>query len=423
MKIHSFQLTRTNQRIRAEATVQWEDCRRADHKLFFEIDADNANTLNLNPHAFLVAAAVPAQHYGERRVSIDGEICPELKANLEEALAVIRFWYYRNQNRAPLKIEARAARRAPAAPPRNRSGFFFSGGIDSFATLRANHLQNKPGDAMFITDGILVFGLEQDNPALFQHVVSSLSGVSKDSGIHFIPVYTNVYLVYRREDAEIRYHFWGFEFGGCALAAVAHAFSGYLANMSIASTCGLVNLSPWGSHPVLDPLYSSCDMRIRHDGITLTRLEKTRLVAKWDTALGHLRVCNCFKKYTQYQLNCCRCEKCVRTMLTLAALDKLGSTPSFPAQLNPDLVRKAAIIDNDYTCFCYEELIPGLKALGRNELVKAICYCLNRYQRTYKKSLFRFRLFKKNKSTQIPNTIKKSLNYAKSTNYQANVTT
>jgi hypothetical protein len=213
----------------------------------------------------------------------------------------------------------------------------------------------------------------------------------------------------------MRYHFWGFEFGGCALAAVAHAFSGYLAHMSIASTCGLSNLSPWGSHPVLDPLYSSCDMRIRHDGITLTRLEKTRLVAEWNTALRHLRVCNCFKKYTQHQLNCCRCEKCVRTMLALAALGKLGSTPSFPAQLTPELVRKAAIIDNDYTCFCYEELIPGLKALGQGELVKAIHYCQDRYHRTCKKPWFSFRLLEKNKSTKIPYETTRRLDYVKST--------
>jgi hypothetical protein len=415
MKIHSFQFLRTNQRIRAEATVQWEDCSRPDHKLFFEIDADDANTLSLNPNAFLVAAAIPAQHYGERRISIDGEICPELKANLDEALAIIRFWYYRYQNRAPLKIEARTGCRAPAAPPRNRNGFFFSGGIDSFATLRTNHLQNKPGDAMFITDGILVFGLEQDNPALFQHVVLSLAGVAEDTRIRFIPVYTNAYLIYRQEDAEMDFQFWGFEYGGCALAAVAHAFSGYLTRISIASTCGLTNLSPWGSHPVLDPLYSSCDIRIRHDGITLTRLEKTRLVAEWDTALHHLRVCNCYNKYTRHQLNCCCCEKCVCTMLGLAALGKLGSASSFPAELSPQLVRKAAKIKNDYACFCYEEAIPGLKALGQNDLVKAIRFCLDRYHRKCKKSWFGSSFFKRKSKKKSPAT-KKLLEYAKSAN-------
>ncbi|MCG6907937.1 MAG: hypothetical protein LJE63_15130, partial [Desulfobacteraceae bacterium] len=302
--------------------------------------------------------------------------------------------------------------RAPAAPKRNRNGFFFSGGVDSFATLRTNHLKNKPDDALYITDGILVFGLEQDNPALFQHVVSSLVGVAEDTGIRFIPVYTNVYLVYRREDAGMDFQFWGFEFGGCALAAVAHAFSGYLARISIASTCGLTNLSPWGSHPILDPLYSSCDMRIRHDGITLTRLGKTRLVAEWDTALRHLRVCNCFKKYTQHQLNCCCCEKCVRTMLALAALGKLGSAPSFPAQLTPELVRKAAIIRNDYACFCYEEAIPGLKALGQNELVKAIYCNLDRYHRNCRKPWLRFSFLEK-KSPKNPLPTTKTLDYAK----------
>jgi hypothetical protein len=86
----------------------------------------------------------------------------------------------------------------------------------------------------------------------------------------------------------------------------------------------------------------------------------------------------------------------VRTMLALAALGKLGSAPSFPAQLTPELVRKAAIIRNDYACFCYEEAIPGLKALGQNELVKAIYCNLDRYHRNCRKPWLRFSFLEKN---------------------------
>jgi hypothetical protein len=388
MKIENLRSEKHGNRRRVAATVIWEDCDRPVQELYFETDEAFAEDLSCNPHAFLVASVVPAMHYGEQRVFVDAEVCPELRVGLITAMSWIRHWYYKHNHKI-VRIEARTQSDIPTSPTPQRAGFFFSGGIDSFATLRANRPNFPPEHPWSIKDGLLVYGLELDKPEAFEHVVHSLSGVAQEAGITFIPVYTNIYLNYRQEDAVNEFSFWIDEFEGAALAAVAHAFSRRLSVVSIASTDDISSLAlinrqnfkPHGSHPLLDPNYSSSDLRIRHDGIELSNFTKTKLIANWDLALQHLRVCNKYKHYRPDMLNCGRCEKCVKTMLALLALDVLDKTHAFPVDdVSEELVAKLIIkpregsVDCDYLIYHnnFRELITPLSEKGRHDLVRAI---------------------------------------------------
>ena len=86
MKIENLRTERSNDRVRVAATVIWEDCGRPSHEVFFETDERFSESLIRNPHAFQVVCAIPAMHYGEKRVFIDAEICPELLEGLEIAM-------------------------------------------------------------------------------------------------------------------------------------------------------------------------------------------------------------------------------------------------------------------------------------------------------------------------------------------------
>ena len=99
--------------------------------------------------------------------------------------------------------------------------------------------------------------------------------------------------------------------------------------VSIASTYDIPHLEPWGSHPLLDPLYSNTSVQVRHENAALSRLEKTKLVGEWDVALKHLRVCNEKESYSEGNYNCGECEKCVRTMTALLSLGILDKTSTF----------------------------------------------------------------------------------------------
>ena len=380
MKIEKLRSEKNENRARVAATITWEDCARPAQELFFETTEAFARDLSCNPHAFLIGAIIPAMHYGEKRISIDAEICPELRNGLITAMSFLRHWHY-GPERDLVLIEARTRSALPAPRTPERAGFFFSGGIDAFATLRANRLGFPLEHPWSIKDGLLVYGLEVDQPEAFEYVLSSLSAAAGDLGITLIPVYTNLYLDYRQEDTASRFSFWTNEFQGAAFSSIAHAFAQRLSVISLASSSDIPHLYPQGSHPLLDPYYSSADLRIRHDGIELSRFAKSELISDWDEARRHLRVCNIVKRYQSDMLNCGRCPKCVLTKLALLALGVLDKTHVFSDQeISPELILKYGWIDGAYTESCYRELINPLSDKGYNDLARAIEIKVTRYR-------------------------------------------
>lgn len=373
MKIENLRSQREDGRTRVSAQVKWEDCERPSQEIYFETVEEFSKDISCNPHAFLVACIMPAMRYGEKRVFIDSEICPELQDGLITAMSLISNWFnWYNGASSLVRIETKEQNYIgpPAKTP--RAGFLFSGGIDSLATLLANRIHYSPEHPGFIKDGILIYGLEICRPRNFEHVVNSVSILAKDAGVIMIPVYTNIKDLGPENNKIFWEDFWIHEFMGATFAAVAHAFSSRLSTLSINSCHDIPNLMPYSSHPLLNPYYSSSDLRIRHEGIHLSRLAKTELVAGWDLALQHLRVCNKSEGYSSEMLNCGKCEKCVRTMLALQALGVLEKTEAFPVNIvSPELVNKAVQLGSN-TLPLYHEIMELLAKKGQNDLVRAI---------------------------------------------------
>jgi hypothetical protein len=371
VKITHLRSATQGDRARVAATVIWEDCDRPQREVYFETDSRFADGLACNPDAFLTMAIPPAFYHGEKRVFIEGEICPELRSGLMTCMAVLRDWH--KIDRDLITIEAKNRSRLLAPRPPERAAFFFTGGIDSLSTLRANRLNYPSSHPSSIKDGIFVCGFDTDKPETFHNVVNYLSPLAKDARVTLVPVYTNER--YLDDD----WLFWLDFLEGAALSAAAHVLSNRLTLAFIASSWDIPNLHPIASHPLLDPNYSSGEVRIRHDNAALTRLEKTGILAGWDTALRHLRVCNKVQLYTADRFNCGACEKCVRTMLGLYIYDALERTPAFPpTRLTEELIREVVCLDR--TSFRYwPELIAPLKAKGRVDLARGIQYALDRY--------------------------------------------
>ncbi len=376
MKIENLRSEKNGNKARAAATVTWEDCERPAYDLFFEVDEQFSESLSCDPHAFLIGCAIPALHFGEERVFIDGEICPELRNGLLTAMTWLCHWFY-EPGRRPVRIEAALRSNGSHPHPPARAGSFFSGGIDSFATLLTNRRDYPLEHPGSVKDGLLIYGLEQDDPEIFKYVLDPMKRAADALDITLIPVYTNVYLNYRQEDAGNKFKFWTYEFQSAALSAVAHALSRRLTVVSIPATDSLPEEAlatngkhprPYGTHPVLDLNYSSLNLRIRHDGITLSRLDKTRIVADSEAALQNLRVCNNYKSYRPGLLNCGRCEKCLRTMLALEIVGVLDRTEVFQAR---DL-HKTMSLQKELDPYYYLELLPYLRDKGLGDLAKII---------------------------------------------------
>jgi len=369
MRIEDIQVETVGAAARLSASVTWEDCDRAPQRVFFETDQEHAPYLSCNPHAFLVASILPAMRHGERRVALDAPICPELREGLETAMLFIRAWH--GPNREPVRIEAGAQGYVRFRDTTARhTALFMSGGIDSMASLcanRRNYPLDHPGS---IKSGIFVHGFDigaiqggDSELDAFERARTLLSTVAREAGISLVPLYTNV----RHLDDDIP--FWMHEFHGAALAASAHALAHGFSDVLIASTFDAPNLEPWGSHPLLDPFYGSGDLRIRHDGLRYSRLDKVRMISEWDIALQNLRVCT---ENPSDALNCGSCEKCVRTMTELLALGKLSGCQAFPTNdVSRELLESIQITNGLQDCI-YQELVEPLSSQSRMDLVEVI---------------------------------------------------
>jgi hypothetical protein len=328
---------------------------------------------------------MPAMRYGEKRISINAEICPELKEGVITAMHWIRHWW--GPDRPLPKIEGRIRPALIMPQTSHRTACFFSGGIDSLATVRANRMSfplEHPGS---IKDALILYGqnIESDNrPESFQESFNVLSKVAQDAEIKLIPVYTNVRCLDESPDFFVR------QFHGAILGAAAHVFSRRLTCVYISASDDIPglsllnerNLKPLGSHPLLDTNYSSSDLRIKHEGLRFSRIDKTKLVAGWNVALQNIRVC----QPNWPGENCGQCEKCVRTMLALLALGVLDKTESFSKNdVSADMISRISIskpaLSNSYSYEQnYIELIPALKEKGRYDLVRAIEQLIERYR-------------------------------------------
>ncbi len=90
MRIEDLRTERNKNRSRIVATIVWEDSDRGRQDIYFETTNDFANGLTLGPHPFLLAGIMPALEYGEKRILIKEDICPELKEKPHERNEVNR---------------------------------------------------------------------------------------------------------------------------------------------------------------------------------------------------------------------------------------------------------------------------------------------------------------------------------------------
>jgi hypothetical protein len=304
----------------------------------------------------LASTLFPAMREG-RFLYIGSPISPRLLANAPTIQEIFRSWDHRSQE---IAIEAKPGEIAGRSPGRG-VGCFFTGGLDSFYTA----LKHKEE----ITHLVFVYGFDVsiNDLALRAKVSKSLREVSQKLHKPLIEVETNL-----REFSD-RYVNWDF-YHGAALAAVGHLLSSRLHKLFIAASRSYADLIPLGSHPLLDPLWSTETMEFVHDGCEATRMEKAAAIASDDIALRYLRVCweNRGGAY-----NCGRCEKCLRTMACLRTIGVLEKCSAFESPL--DL---KALADLEVKPIYRAHLENNLEVLERSgadsELAHALRKCLHR---------------------------------------------
>jgi hypothetical protein len=224
-------------------------------------------------------------------------------------------------------------------------GAFFSGGVDSFYTLLQHQAE--------ITHLIFVRGLENAEPGSRRDraATDAAHEIARVFDKELIDIETNL-RVFTEPFAQ-----WTLAFGS-VLGALALLLQSKLTRIYVAAGSTYETLGPWGSHPLLDPLWGTEALEIVHDGCEATRGAKVARIASSRPALEHLRVCT--RQHATY--NCGVCEKCVRTMVNLRVSGALGQCPTLPDTVDLRRVASQRLSSNPVTTFARESFEEALRA-------------------------------------------------------------
>lgn len=308
-----------------------------------------------NGDPFLAALLTGAMLRGED-LSIDAPVSPRLLEALPDLLAIIGA-FEPTSRQVAVQAETRAqSAPGPATIPGN--GLFFSLGVDSFYSLLKNR-RDHPADARTITHLLTLHGIDfpdrpwqDDFPPQF---LASAQQVAAGVGAELLPIVSNV----RRAIAALGT--WPPQHGG-ALIASALALGPLLGRIHIAASTTYDRLYPWGSHPLLDPLWSMETLTVVHDGCELNTIDKTRVIGELrpDLVLATLRPCAGYGG----GYNCGACMKCLRTMLDLLQFGHLAQCQTLPHEIDVARLRVVLRPGGPVHVADFTRRLRALEALG-----------------------------------------------------------
>lgn len=323
-------------------------------ELYFDYPVEYRDFIPASADAFAISLFMPAMLAREQLV-IRPPISPRLHFHLARVGDIFRSW---NPELAPCRIESTPGA-VEAPPPARGAATFFSGGVDSFFTL----LKYRRGDSLPAPLDYIIFMRGFERPFHLDKGVEEseqlVQRIASAAGVRCIAGSSN-----------LRSHFdisWMYLYCGSGLAATASSLAGGLAYVCIPSSYSYQQPANIGSTPLTDERLSTERMQIVHDGAELTRPEKLAQILEWDRGLvlKHLRVC---VRNDGGNYNCCRCHKCIRTMVALRCLGALQEAATFPEK---SMAHWADVIEEDSLQFVMENL-EFARAHGRDPEVTAL---------------------------------------------------
>ncbi|MGQ0613645.1 MAG: hypothetical protein ACT4PV_07915 [Planctomycetaceae bacterium] len=389
MRIAGISRAEGREKVRLAATLHWEEAERAPQEVWVETPREHADGFEPRGETFLLAALVPAMEQGERRILLEGALCPILAQGVLAAGRTLRAWFPAMSLPAIVATKGLVAR---PMPPVACAASTMSGGVDSLATIRANRLALPLDHPSSIRDALFVFGMNtydfaEGEPVAarvrdFEERLARWGPLAAEARLRLVPVAANFRVL------ASSFSTWARRTIGAALAGVAHAFGGRFTRMLVPSSGARDLFAPDGYHPMLDPFYSSSSLTVLHDGQAMTRIDKLRLVADWDAALAVLQPCQQHEVGLE-TINCGRCNKCNRTMVELEAIGRLGDAVSFPRRAIDAAFVESMQMSGDFDVDYHGECVALLRERGRNDCARALEGRLAQFHRAKRPPLWR----------------------------------
>jgi hypothetical protein len=348
-RINNHKVRREEDSSIVSATLEYPD---GEYDLYFKA---NVPSLSSTMEPLLAASLLPAMKLGTN-LHLPGPVSPKILAGVNQIQEIFRVW---DKNLTPVSIKTKDG--TPHAFSAGRGvACFFSGGVDSFYTILKHREE--------ITHLVLVrgFDIHLEDDDVWARVSGPLREAAKELGKPLIEVETNV----QRFSAPFLH--WTNYFGS-AMASVSLLLSPWFEKIYIPAGSTFNDLHPWGSHPLIDPLWGTEDLTIVHDGCEATRVEKVKLISSSETVLKYLRVCFQNRKDEYKDIyNCGRCEKCIRTKISLYLVGVLYQCATFDHDIDLKAIAQMPILNYKIFTFAMENLEFAEKTGADQVLIQAI---------------------------------------------------
>lgn len=331
-------------------------------ELWFKFPENHKNWVTDRADGFVAAMLLLAMAYGED-IDVRGVLSPRLLSGVQEYQRIFNLWF-------PKRFKLIDIHCSNSISPNRHEvtggvACAFSGGVDSFYTLWSHLPQSDHNSHSQVSYALFAHGFDipLEDEATFRACREVYGETLKRLGVRLLTARTNIQHFCIRSD-------WGI-FHGSALIGLAQVLRRLLTRFYVPASHTYNDLIPWGSDPRLDHLLSTETLEIVHDGAAFTRVEKTVVLARWPETFTRLRVC-----YAKNGLNnCSKCEKCIRTMITL---DMFGALPNYTTFLLPLERRRVRSCRYSITSeFAFpREIINHANKIGRRDIVVDLGYAL-----------------------------------------------
>jgi hypothetical protein len=305
--------------MRIDATVDGSDvCLAVDGVPSARLGFPPGTAVGAGGDVALVAGLFPAMAQGEP-LAVGGSVDERLRSAAATAQDVLLTWDRDLHPSAPwyrrVGVTADHTHAGPSRADGRGTACFFTAGVDSLYSV----LRHRTAlDALVFVHG---FDVPLDDHGARQRVSTGVQAAADALGLPLIEVVTDL----RRlgEDHGVPW----FDYHGAAMAAVAHALAPRFARVVVPTSLTYASLYSLGSHPLLDPLWSSADVEVVHDGLEQDRIGKLAAISDLPAARDHLRVCHANEDGAY---NCGRCEKCLRTIVAIRLARVEGTFRTLP---------------------------------------------------------------------------------------------
>jgi hypothetical protein len=280
--------------------------------IWYRLPASSSDAITESCDPFVISTIFKAMRISAD-IHVHGAVSPSLLKNLEEFQSVWVSWkpevYRRIEVRADVECEQETAKHSVSL-------MTFSGGVDSCFTAWRHRRGWAGRQTTNLQAGLMIHGFDipLKQAETFVRATASSKAILDSVGMELIPlIHNSKYLHQDLDDSH-----------GAILASCMMLLQKRFSIGLIASSVSYTDLLdgcqlPYGSSTLTDWMLSNQSFSIIEDGAGYTRIDKVGEISVWPEAMQYLRVC-LGREASMRDHNCCRCEKCVRNILTFRAL-------------------------------------------------------------------------------------------------------